>query len=563
MLNLSPTRTVVIVLLMGVLMGVLGVCASRTTLAQVDRGEILDKKPLAEVDVQPLTSPQAETYVAPNVSMMFQAEEENPLSYYVRTQDGEWQIPTEVDREDPWVRLLVLGPGRPTIVDVAIEINQHSFRAAREEWIDKLLTEAQEKRSGTHVDEEEVEEAAQTAKPKETSAAAATTDNKQEETSDEDDEEDAVPEVAVQERKTSTLFKRLLNYLAADQTTVDREASREELRWLLAEWTGGPALLTLNPAFAWRRAEAAPLWHALDRNGDQKLSRGEIEQTMATYQQADSNRNDIVDLEELRRFGKEHAQHEQIQGYPLLVVIDKNTDWKILGKQLQKAYGTQTEKSDLLSLPAEVAVRVSFAKEGAKVTLLPVGDSADPNWADPNWRLNSSTENVIAVEGSAEGPGAYIELSAAQGIIDLENARGDMQQTQVAVGAVVDGFPLFRLLDNDNNHQLTQREQRETVSFLASLDRNADGQIDRRELPTPIRLAVTHGPHVHRHLANATAAQREPSKAKDAEAPAWFTGMDRNHDGDLSKREFQGSPAQFAKLDSDNDGLISRNEIQE
>ena len=36
--------------------------------------------------------------------------------------------------------------------------------------------------------------------------------------------------------------------------------------------------------------------------------------------------------------------------------------------------------------------------------------------------------------------------------------------------------------------------------------------------------------------------------------------MDRNHDGDVSRREFLGPRDQFDRLDRDNDGLIDPDE---
>jgi hypothetical protein len=36
--------------------------------------------------------------------------------------------------------------------------------------------------------------------------------------------------------------------------------------------------------------------------------------------------------------------------------------------------------------------------------------------------------------------------------------------------------------------------------------------------------------------------------------------MDRNGDGDVSRREFLGPPDAFLKLDRDGDGVISRDE---
>ena len=44
-------------------------------------------------------------------------------------------------------------------------------------------------------------------------------------------------------------------------------------------------------------------------------------------------------------------------------------------------------------------------------------------------------------------------------------------------------------------------------------------------------------------------------------APAWFTGMDYNGDGDISRREFLGTQSQFEELDQDGDGFLIVGEI--
>ena len=44
--------------------------------------------------------------------------------------------------------------------------------------------------------------------------------------------------------------------------------------------------------------------------------------------------------------------------------------------------------------------------------------------------------------------------------------------------------------------------------------------------------------------------------------PLWFRKMDRNGDGDISRREFPGTDAVFQQLDSDGDGLISAAEAE-
>jgi Ca2+-binding EF-hand superfamily protein len=112
------------------------------------------------------------------------------------------------------------------------------------------------------------------------------------------------------------------------------------------------------------------------------------------------------------------------------------------------------------------------------------------------------------------------------------------------------GPSLFEALDSDADGALSVRELRGAWQRLEKLGCITAGKLDLTKLPRRIRFVVSLGPPV-------SLLRRVPR-----EGPAWFVAMDRNNDGDVSRREFLGDEAAFRKLDTDGDGLISRAEAE-
>jgi hypothetical protein len=112
------------------------------------------------------------------------------------------------------------------------------------------------------------------------------------------------------------------------------------------------------------------------------------------------------------------------------------------------------------------------------------------------------------------------------------------------------GHGLFEMLDADADGALSIRELRDAWRHLDEAGCLKGGVLDRTKLPRQVRMAVS--------LGSPKSLLRSPPRR----GPAWFRAMDRNGDGDVSRREFAGTDADFRRLDADGDGLISPDEAE-
>lgn len=139
----------------------------------------------------------------------------------------------------------------------------------------------------------------------------------------------------------------------------------------------------------------------------------------------------------------------------------------------------------------------------------------------------------------------------------------DAYGCQVTLSLVSTGQGMFPSLDSNGDGQLSIRELRQAWSRLAGYDRDGDEAVNKREFPQQFQLRVILGQNVYYQTAVQFFQGREMSSVRVPDrGPMWFRKMDRNGDGDVSRKEWLGTREDFNQMDSDKDQLISLSEAE-
>jgi Ca2+-binding EF-hand superfamily protein len=315
-------------------------------------------------------------------------------------------------------------------------------------------------------------------------------------------------------------------------------------------------------------------------DADKKLTRKDVGLDEGTFRALDTNGDGLLDAAELAgfvkrapdlelvvRMGKKEpaeARVEVVTGDGRSPLADKaqTHDSQVLlnlGRTLAELRGNDEDRPDRLGGIVRQQYLVQFR----------AADTNGDGVVDAEEAKNSRQFRNLFKYVDRNGTGKVSEKDLNAYLDHLQELQRHAAAGCVTLDVTDQSRGLFDLLDSNRDGKLSVREMRQAPKLLARLDTEGKGFITRDDVPRSYRIELRRGPASQGAIDGAAKFfDRYAATSSQAEAehtgrgPLWFRKMDRNRDGDVSRKEFLFGEELFRKIDTDGDGLISPEEAE-
>jgi Ca2+-binding EF-hand superfamily protein len=312
--------------------------------------------------------------------------------------------------------------------------------------------------------------------------------------------------------------------------------------------------------------------------GDKKLTAKDVGLDEDTFKQLDKDSDGALDAEELARFAQRPPDVELT--VQLGKKVEKEKAVEINGADRKTPLASSlTKKDGGVTLDLGVTrfdLRTGGGAQNDPVQLtrqiykmqFSAADQDNNGYLDEAEAKRSGSFRDLFKVMDRDGDGMLYEKEMVEFLDKMQEFQAKANSGCITLSVADQGRGVFDLLDANKDGTLSVREARGAVKLLESLDRDKDAHLAKNEIPRSYQLTVNQGPLSTDALgaraivvrAFADFGMSEP--AASTTGPVWYRKMDRNRDGDVSKREFLGTDAEFQRIDTDGDGLISAEEAE-
>ncbi|HEY4259712.1 MAG TPA: hypothetical protein VGM98_06125 [Schlesneria sp.] len=324
-------------------------------------------------------------------------------------------------------------------------------------------------------------------------------------------------------------------------------------------------------------AITATILQALDLDQDGKLSQGELQKSEVALRRLDANEDELIGVGELVPNGTYPGSWAATALAPNASVNFSGPDGINLTLKrcpLNPGVGAAQTTPDLVS-SNRVNWRLTVSDQIRDLPLKLLTKAQCESWSirgPLSVQFDEFSEAVMqssaepsseAAEGTARTRGRRPSRAWLTPLADRDgNGEASQQeikqwlelQQQLVHGqvfiSVYHGGGLFELLDANHDAGLSIRELRNAWQILEAKSCISDNLVDVQKIPNVLLIIASQG---------YPSTLASPSNVSDIE---WFRQMDRNSDGDVSRREFTGTADAFNRIDRDKDGLISSREAE-